>query len=156
MMTNIKNPPSGIKLLLAIAALMWLIQLINVLTNYSLSGFGIVPREPMHLFGIIAAPLLHGSLFHIISNTLPFIVLGFLVHQAKQLMFVTLFVWLVGGLLVWLFARGSIHVGASGVVMGYFGFLVSHAFFTRSLRSIVVTAAAVLLYGGIVITLLDF
>ncbi len=151
-----KKTTSGTKMLLSAAALMWLIQLANLLLNYRLSHFGIVPREVNHLFGIIAAPFLHWSMAHIIANTIPFVILGFLVHQARQLVFVSLFVWLAGGLLVWLFARSAVHAGASGMIMGYFGFLVSHAFFTRSIRSVLVTTAAVLLYGGIVISLFDF
>jgi membrane associated rhomboid family serine protease len=147
----INNATSGLKILL-----MWVIQIANLLLGYQLSSFGIVPRDLGHLFGIIAAPFLHWSLGHIISNTIPFVILGFLVHQSKKLIFVSVFVWLVGGLLVWLFARNAVHAGASGMIMGYFGFLLSHAFFTRSLRSVLLTIAAVLLYGGIVFSLFDF
>lgn len=143
-------------MLLSAAALMWLIAVANLFLNYHLSRYGIVPRDIMHLPGIIAAPFLHWSLNHIIANTLPFIALGFLVDRAKKLVFVSLFVWLVGGLLVWIFARDAVHAGASGVIMGYFGFLLSHAFFTRSLRSIVVSVVAFLLYGGMMFSLLDF
>lgn len=135
---------------------MWVIQVANLLMDFQLSRYGIVPREVSHLTGIIFAPFLHWSMPHIIGNTIPFVILGFLVHKAKQLIFVSLFVWLVGGLAVWLLARGATHAGASGVIMGYFGFLISHAFFTRSLRSIIVSVLAVLLYGGIVFSLLDF
>jgi membrane associated rhomboid family serine protease len=146
----------GIKVLLSAAAFMWLIHIINMMTGNYLNQFGIFPREFSHLPGILFAPFLHGSLFHIIGNTLPFIVLGFLVHQTKQLLMVSLVVTLLGGALVWLFARGSFHIGASGLIMGYFGFLISHAYFTRTLRSILVAIAAIILYGGIIFSLLDF
>ncbi len=147
---------SGLKVLLFALALMWGIELINLFAGYPFARLAIVPREVSHLWGILFAPLIHWSLPHIIANTIPFVVLGFLVHQTKQLAFVTVFVWLVGGLLVWLFARHANHAGASGVIMGYFGFLVSHAFFTRSMRAILVSIATVLLYGGIFFSLIDF
>jgi membrane associated rhomboid family serine protease len=150
------NTLSPFKILLSAAAFMWLIQIINLLLNYPLSHLGIVPRELGHFAGIIFAPFLHGSLSHIIANTIPFVILGFLVQQSKNLVFVSLVVWLGGGLLVWLFGRSSLHIGASGVVMGYFGFLLSHAFFTRSLRSMLISTAAIILYGSMIISLFDF
>lgn len=146
----------GLKFLLYAAALMWAVQVINMFSGYQLAGLAIVPREISHLWGIIFAPFLHWSLGHIIANTLPFLLLGFFVHKAKQLVFVTLFVWFVGGLLVWLFGRDANHAGASGLIMGYFGFLISHAFFTRSLRAIVISVITFAFYGGIFFTLLDF
>jgi membrane associated rhomboid family serine protease len=146
----------GLKVLMTVTALMWLIQIANVMTNYQLSRYGILPRDFEHLPGILLAPLLHWSWHHIMANTIPFVILGFLVHQTKRLYFVSLFVCIVGGLLVWLFARNAIHAGASGMIMGYFGFIIAHAIFTRSLRSILVSIAAIMLYGGIFLGLFDF
>lgn len=147
---------SGLKILLGAAGVMWVFQIFNMLTNYQLAGLAIVPREVNQLWGIIFAPFLHWSLPHIIANTIPFLILGFFVHKAKQLMFVSLFVWFVGGLLVWIFGRDANHAGASGLIMGYFGFLVSHAFFTRSLRAVVISVLTFVFYGGIFLSLLDF
>jgi len=144
------------KVLLSAAGLMWVLQIINLLSNNYLNQFGILPRELSHLIGIIFAPFLHGNLFHIIANTLPFIILGFLVQQTKHLLTVSVSVTLIGGLLVWLFGRGSYHIGASGLIMGYFGFLLSHAYFTRTMRSIVIAVATGLIYGGLIFSLLDF
>ena len=146
----------GIKALLSAAALMWVIQILNIFSNNFFNQFGILPREISHLTGILFTPFLHGNLPHIIANTIPFIVLGFLVHQTKHLFYVSAFVAFFGGLAVWIFARSSYHIGASGVIMGYFGFLLSHAFFTRTLRSIIVSFAAIIIYGGMIISLVDF
>lgn len=151
-----RNTITGIKVLLSTAGLMWVVQIANLLLNNYLNQFGILPRELSHLTGILFAPFLHGNLPHIIANTIPFIMLGFLVHQTKQLLYVSVFVALVGGLLVWTFGRSSYHIGASGVIMGYFGFLLSHAFFTRTIRSILVSMAAFIFYGGMIFSLLDF
>ena len=156
MSINSTNSTTGIKVLLSAAGLMWVIQIANLLLNNYLNQFGILPRELSHLTGILFAPFLHGNLPHIIANTIPFIVLGFLVHQAKQLLYVSVFVALIGGLLVWTFGRSSYHIGASGIIMGYFGFLLSHAFFTRTMRSILVSIAAFVFYGGMIFSLVDF
>jgi membrane associated rhomboid family serine protease len=151
-----KEITSGTKLLLGSAAIMWLIEIVNLFFNHQLSHYGIVPREVSGLIGIVLSPFLHWSLPHLIGNTIPFVILGFLVHQSKQLVFVSLVVALGGGLLVWLFARDAAHAGASGLIMGYFGFLISHGLFTRSIRSILISIVAVIFYGGIVFSLLDF
>ena len=152
----IDSKTSGIKVLLSAAGLMWVIQIANLLSNNYLNQFGIYPREVSNLTGILFAPFLHGNLPHIIANSVPFVVLGFLVHQARQLLYVSVFVTIVGGLLVWVFGRSSYHIGASGVIMGYFGFLLSHAFFTRTVRSILVSLAAFVFYGGMIFSLVDF
>lgn len=146
----------GVKVLLYSVSIMWAVQVINLFTGYQLAGLGIVPRELGNLHGIIFAPFLHWNLPHILANSIPFFVLGFLVHQAKQLLFVSLIVWFGGGLMVWLFARDAVHAGASGMIMGYFGFLVSHGLFTRSLRAIIISIATFIFYGGIFFSLLDF
>lgn len=144
------------KVLITAAALMWLIHIINLFSNYYLNRYGILPREVSHLTGILFAPFLHGSMFHIIANSLPFVILGVLVQQTKHLLSVSLFVVVSSGLLVWLFGRASIHIGASGLIMGYFGFLLSHAFFTRTMRSIIIAIVTFLFYGGLIFSLLDF
>ena len=151
-----KSSVSGTKLLISAAAFMWLVQIVNMMTGYQLSKLGIVPRELFGLTGVVFSPLLHWSIPHIIANTIPFLILGFLVHKTRHLFYVTAVVWIGSGLLVWLFARSAVHAGASGLIMGYFGFLISHGFYTRSTRSILIGLATLLLYGGIFLTLLDF
>lgn len=144
------------KILIMLLTLMWLIHLINFFTGHYLNQFGVYPRQWSHLIGIIFSPFLHGNIPHLVANSIPFLILGLLVHQTKQLVFVSAFVIMIGGLAVWLFARSAYHIGASGLIMGYFGFLLSHAFFTRTLRNIIIALLTFIVYGGLLFSLLDF
>ncbi len=136
---------------------MWLIEIVDTaLLDDRLQGNGIRPRSTSGLDGILWSPFLHSDFSHLISNTVPFAVLsglsltrGLTRHLAASAMIIG-----IGGLLVWLFAIGQNenHIGASGWVFGLFGWLVAGAWFERRLGSIVSAGAAVLLYGGIMLT----
>jgi membrane associated rhomboid family serine protease len=130
---------------------MWLVELANLVSGYALVGFGIQPRLPSGLWGIIFAPFLHGSLAHLVANTVPFLVLGWLValRGLREFFFVTGWVMLIGGGAVWLLGRPfSVHVGASGLIFGYLGFLLARGVLERSVLSVVLSLVALLLYGG--------
>ena len=104
-------------------ALLWWIKMAEVLLGSSWAGLSIQPREATGLLGVLTAPLLHGSLAHLLSNTLPLLVLGtlaFAVYPRAATRAVPA-VWLLGGLGVWLFARDSFHLGASGVALACAG-----------------------------------
>ena len=145
-----------LKWLAGFIALLWVAEGINWFTDGSLRIYGLIPRHPDLLYGIVTAPFLHGSVEHLLGNTVPLALLGILIIQLRPLAFVTCFVILLSGLLVWLFGRMSIHIGASGVVMGYWGFLLSYGCFTRSFKAVFFSLLTILLYGGLVYTLLDF
>ncbi|MCO7225186.1 rhomboid family intramembrane serine protease [Pleionea sp. CnH1-48] len=144
------------KWLLGFVALLWAIEIINQVTGGSLRTYGLIPRHIDRLYGIFTAPILHGGLAHLLGNTIPLLVLGFLVSQTRSLLFVSLFVVIAGGLMVWFFGRANIHIGASGLIMGYWGFLLSYGWFTRSIRGILISIFTLLFYGGLIFTLLDF
>lgn len=133
--------------------LLWIIELIDLLVLGGASDqYAIRPREMMGLAGIPLAPFLHGSMSHVAANTLPLVLLGWLVmlRSLREFFLVTLIVTLVGGLGVWVLAStNSVHLGASGLVFGYFGYLVFRAYFERSLVSLMVAAVVVLMYGGV-------
>ncbi len=135
-------------------AVMWVIEIFDALImNQSMNGLGIHPREAGGLWGIALAPLLHGDFAHLTSNTMPFAILGFftLLRGFNTFMFVTLFTTVVGGLCVWLIGESlSSHIGASGLIFGYFGFLVAIGVLERSLKAIGVAIMVGLLYGGII------
>jgi len=118
-----------------------------------LDKHGIRPREVKGLLGILFAPFLHGDFAHVISNSVPAFVLGWFVALAgtTALVEVTILVALFGGAGTWLIGRsGSVHVGASGVVFGYLGYLLGRGLFERSLGSILVSLVVGVLYGGLV------
>ncbi len=101
------------------AALMWISEVVDLVSGLGLDRYGIQARDADGLVGIVAAPFLHGGLGHVTANTVPFVVLGFLIALAGALRvgLVTVIVALVGGLGTWLLApASSLHVGASGVV----------------------------------------
>ncbi|WP_437784525.1 rhomboid family intramembrane serine protease [Sorangium sp. So ce1097] len=135
-------------------ALLWAIEILDFLIfRGSLDALGIRPRTASGLVGIALAPLLHGGFAHLAANTVPFLALGWLImlRRTTDLVLVTLLSALVGGLGVWLIgAPSSVHVGASGVIFGYFGFLLLRGWFERSAVSIALSLVVGLVYGGMI------
>ncbi|MCD2187062.1 rhomboid family intramembrane serine protease [Actinomycetospora soli] len=132
-------------------ALLWVIEAVDqFVLRGALDYDGIVPRQVDGLSGILWAPLLHAGWAHLIANSLPFLVLGFLVLAGGlgQFIAVTALVWLLGGFLTWLTGFG-ITVGASGVIFGWLAFLLFRGFFARSGRQIVLAVVLFLVYGGV-------
>ena len=131
--------------------LMWVPETIDtLLLGQRLNVFGIVPRDVTGLRGVVLAPFLHNGFAHLIGNTAPFVALAWLIlaQSAKQFAIVSIAVTLISGLGVWLFgASNSITIGASGVVFGYFGFLLLRGIFDRRLASILVSLAVGAAYG---------
>ncbi len=148
---------SGMGVLLVTVALMWVIEAVDsVVLGSRLQDGGIQPRSVDGLDGIVWSPFLHLDFAHLISNTLPFLVLGGLIaiQGLGKWIKVTLLIMLIGGTLTWLFASNANHIGASGVVLGYFGYLIGAAIFERRFALLIPAAIAVFLYGGIVLSFL--
>ncbi len=133
-------------------ALIWIIELINIFVGHRLCNWGILPRTLNGLKGIPISPFLHASIVHALLNTIPFAVLGgFVILRGKRVFFeISIIIILVGGTALWLFGRSSYHVGASGLIFGYFGYLVFRAWYERNLKSFIVAFVTVFLYGGII------
>lgn len=140
--------------LFGLLAIMWIVEIADsLLPFFEPDRFGILPRTRQGLPGILLAPLLHADFAHLAANSLPFLVLGSLVMLGERGVFwaVTLFVTVVGGLAVWLLApAGAIHIGASGLIFGYLGFLLSRGIFERSFTWILIGLILLLLYGGMI------
>ena len=121
-----------------------------------LNAWGIFPRSVNGLIGIPLAPFLHGSFGHVMSNSIPFLVLGGLIAFRGRLVLlrVSLIVIGVGGSGVWVFSRSAVHIGASGLVFGYFGYLVARGWYERRLGSILLAIAVIILYGGLILGVL--
>jgi membrane associated rhomboid family serine protease len=135
-------------------ALIWGLEIVDSLfLGGALNIYGIRPRSLTGLFGILFAPFLHGSLGHVAANTIPFLTLGWLImlRETSDFFVVTIITMLVSGLGVWLTAPAySIHIGASGVIFGYFGFLLLRGYFERSFAAILFSLIVGLLYGGLI------
>ena len=137
--------------LVSLLFLMWLLESIDrSLPQLQLDNYGIRPRDLSWLPGIIIAPLLHGSWEHLIANTPPLLIFGGLVSLQGLGIFwlVTVISALVSGLGVWLFSPDAVTVGASGVIFGYFGFLLLRGLFARSIGAIFISLIVAFLYGG--------
>lgn len=138
-------------LMVAFLALLWVIELINLATDRDLAqAGGIRPRDAGSLIDIVTAPFLHGSLEHLASNALPLFSLGFIAAMTgwKRFLMMTAAVIVIGGIGVWLFSPdNSISVGASGVVFGYFGYLLMRGLVDRRPVDIVVSLGVALSYG---------
>jgi membrane associated rhomboid family serine protease len=142
-----------IKILATVVSIFWVVFILNeVVFGRSLNAFGILPHHLVGLRGILFAPFLHGNFYHIAANTVPFVVLGWLVmlRNTKDFYFVSFLSALVGGLGTWLFGRDSIHIGASGVIFGYFGYLLFRGYFEKSFVAIAISIAIAIGYGGMI------
>jgi membrane associated rhomboid family serine protease len=130
----------------------WGIKFAEILTGLNLGILGIFPRQVSGLAGIIFAPVLHGSLFHLFSNSGPVLILGttlFYFYRDVALR-VILVSWLITGLSVWLAGREAYHIGASGLIYTIASFLFFSGFIRRSIELIAISFIVVFLYGGMV------
>ena len=140
-------------ILVCVVVVLWAIELANSLTNDALNNFGIRPRNIEGLRGILFAPFLHGNWRHLISNTFPLIILSWLImaRDRSEWIAVTVLTAIASGVGTWLFGGAmTVHIGASGVVFGYFGFLVARAYFERSFGSIAISFLVLALFGGMI------
>lgn len=131
---------------------MWVEEIVDTVAfGGGLDRFGIHPRTTRGLLGIPLAPLLHAGFGHLAANTVPLVVLAFFVmgRRKRDLAIVSALATLVGGLGVWLVgAANSVHLGASIVVFGYLGYLLSRGIFERRFWSILGSLVVFFLYGG--------
>lgn len=141
-----------VRILGGFISVLWVLEIADTLIFKGwLNRFGILPRRWIGLRGVLLAPLLHGNLRHLSMNTVPLVVLGWLilVRSTQVFVLVTAAVWLIGGLGVWLFAGSkSNHIGASGLVFGYLGFLLMNGYVEQSGVAIASATLVGLLYGS--------
>ena len=142
--------------MLAIFILFSAIEVINLFTGRMLSQLGTIPRYVPGLKGIFLGPFVHGSLQHYFSNIIPLCIFSYLLLQygLKRYLQVTLWIMLMTGLLVWLFARPATHIGVSGVIYGYFGYLVLAGFLSGKFKLIIISMLVAFFYGGLIFGIL--
>ncbi len=138
----------------SIVTLLWMVELLDLLLwNGGLDYYGIQPRTLSGLRNIFVSPILHAGVGHLFTNTLPFLILGWFImlRSTREYFFVTAVAVLVSGLGIWIFGAGnSIHLGVSGVVFGYLGFLLSRGYFERSPVAIALALIALFFYGSMI------
>ncbi|MBF2036407.1 MAG: rhomboid family intramembrane serine protease [Leptolyngbyaceae cyanobacterium T60_A2020_046] len=149
----VRELKTQIWILLSVLGVLWVIHGVNtVLFQGQLVLFGIRPRQIGGLWGILFAPLLHDNLSHLMANTVPLLTLGWLVmlQTTVDFLIVTAIAMGVSGLGTWLIgASTSVHVGASGVIFGYFGFLLLRGYFERSAIAIAISLLVMGFYGSL-------
>lgn len=137
---------------LRLAFLMWLVFSVEIFYGIDFTFLGIYPRSLIGLIGIVTAPIIHGSLSHLISNTFPLLFLGctlffFYYRIGGRVFFICYF---YTNILVWLFSpRLSYHIGASGLIYGLSAFLIFFGLLRRDFTSLSISIIVVALYGGI-------
>lgn len=131
--------------------LIWLSFFISLISDFPMFALGIRPRELTGLAGIVFSPLIHGDYYHLISNTFPLLFLGTLVFMfygnLGNVIFFRSYFWT--NVLVWVFARPSNHIGASGVVYGLAFFLMFYGMFNRNFVSLLISILVTFLYGSV-------
>ena len=127
------------------------IKTVELLFGISFITNGLYPRTVHGLLGIITSPLIHSNIDHMYSNVIPLLILGvsieFFYQESSKKVF--LFSYLFTGFFVWIFARGSYHVGASGIVYALVSFLFFSGIFKKDKRSITLSLLVIFLYGGL-------
>ena len=142
----------GYRILAFILALLCAIEIINLLSGRWLNQFSILPRHAEHLLYIFTSPFLHGDLAHFTSNIVSLGVLSFLLLQfgVAQYVKVSTGVIIISGLLVWSLGREAYHLGASGLIYGYFGYLVLAGWLSKRLFLALISLLVIVLYGGMI------
>lgn len=149
-------PEVTVKLVLlgGFVVLLWVLELMDqLLLRGRLDYFGIQPRRWSGLRGIVFAPLLHGTWRHLMANTMPLLVLGgFVIWRGlDEFAIATLISWVGSGLAVWLLGSPrTLHIGASGLIFGYFGFLLLRGYFEQNLVSLTIAVVVAIVYAPLI------
>ncbi|UTW60802.1 rhomboid family intramembrane serine protease [bacterium SCSIO 12741] len=133
-------------------ALLWVAFAFDMLVPFEMANLGVYPRSFAGLLGIFTMPFVHGSLNHLMSNSAPLIVLGGLVYYFYRPIFYRIYFFGIvsTGIMVWLFARPSFHIGASGLVYALASFLFFSGMFRKSYRLMAISLLVVFLYGSLI------
>ncbi len=134
-------------------AVLWGLEFLDVAVfQGALDGFGIRPRTGAGLLGVLAAPFLHGDWAHLVGNTVGILLLGGLTLAVgrREFIVVTVVGALIGGLGTWAVGRPAIHIGASGLVFAYLGYLMLRGWYDRRVGSVLLAGAVAWVWGGMV------
>jgi membrane associated rhomboid family serine protease len=137
--------------MVAFAAVLWVVQIANAVDNHGLDRFGLRPREVSGLWGVLTTPFLHASAWQLLSSTGPFVLIGWviLLSGVRTWLIVTGFVAVVGGLATWLIAPSGLILGCSGLIFGWMGYLLARAYFSRRIAWIVVAVLVAFFFSGL-------
>lgn len=138
-----------------VLCIFWAIYLVDMLLQHRLAILGIYPRHLIGLPGIIFSPFLHGNFEHIFFNSIPlFVLVDFVLMEGIQpFLMVSLYITIGSGVLLWLLGRRGIHIGASSLISGYFGYLITNAYRHPSISAIILAVICLYYFSGILLGL---
>jgi membrane associated rhomboid family serine protease len=137
--------------MLVLTVAMWVVQIVNAAQHQNLDRFGLQPRHVAGLWGVLTQPFLHSGWGNLLSDTLPFLLIGWAVFITglREWAIVSGFVLVVGSAATWLVAPTGFYVGASGVVFGWIGYLLSRAIVTRRISWIFLAVLVLVIFGAL-------
>ncbi len=140
---------------LLLIGLLFAIHIVNFIIGYRLNILGILPRKLRGVPGIVTSPFLHADFNHLFFNAIPlFVMVSFVLLEGMPVfIIVTAIIILIGGGATWLFGRRGVHIGASGVIMGYWGYLLLEAYKHPSVVSVATGIVCIYYFGGMVLNL---
>lgn len=152
---NVESLQIHMPFLLTIIGILWAIHFVNVMMGHRLNLLGILPRNTHSLLGIVFAPWLHGDFPHLLFNSIAlFPLMGLVLLSGYQVFLaVSIIVILISGILIWLFGRKGIHVGASAAIMGYWAFLLISAIHHPTGMSVLLGLVSLYYFAGLAFSL---
>jgi len=146
-----QNISSSIVVPARLIMLMWAILLFEYTYRIDFALFGIWPRTIRGLIGIVTAPMLHGGIRHLASNTIPLLFLGTMLYMFYDRIANRVFLqcYFLTGVLVWIFGRSAFHIGASGLIYGLASFLVFFGIFRQDFKSLLISLIIMVIYGSL-------
>ncbi|KTD06499.1 AraC family transcriptional regulator [Legionella gratiana] len=138
-------------ILAIILLILWFFFFVNRFIYRRILLLGIIPRRVRGLPGIFFAPLLHADFNHLFFNSIPLVVLSnfILINGLNYFLFVTLMITVLSGIAIWCFAKPGLHVGASGLITGYWSFLVSNIYQSGTLTNLILGVVSLYYFVGI-------
>lgn len=136
--------------------ILWIIKIAEVYFQLYFGGYGIIPRTAIGLAGIITGPLIHYNFAHLISNSLPLLILGIITFNFYRNIAFEIFIWIyiASGLCVWIIGEPASHIGASGLIYGFASFILLSGIFRREFKALILAILVAVVYGGILVGLL--
>jgi membrane associated rhomboid family serine protease len=152
-----RNLAINLRITVSVIVILWVVYALNLVLPVDLRTFGLRPRDVEGIAGIFISPFLHGTLAHLAANSSVLFVLllvSFSIGRRMTLRAV-LVIAVAGGSMVWIFGEPStIHIGASGIIFGLFGFLMFLGIFRKEPKTLMISLISFLLYGGALLSLL--
>jgi membrane associated rhomboid family serine protease len=132
--------------------ILWIVKLVEVYQNADFGVYGNLPRSISGLKGIVLSPLIHGNYRHLISNSLPLLILGIITFNFYRKIAFEIFFWvyLISGICVWIVGEDAYHIGASGLVYGFASFLFFSGMFRKEITALILSILVAIVYGGII------